>query len=207
MEKTYTESEVRKQKSISVLSDAIQCYTHYFQDKLGCVAPHWKKSNPKYYSFIPSSPVSAIDCITKAKDCLESKPSGTYKFLDCGCGIGNILMIAEIVGFEAAGIEYEADTVALANDMMKSVRSIIGREPKIIKGDILHFRHYEDYDVIYYYAPIKDPEMHKQFVKKLMRDSKVGALIIEYGGSNILRTDSRFVSVCDSLGTYKKASN
>jgi len=205
--------ELEKQKIISgILSDTIQHYNYYFQTKLGCIAPDWKKSNAKHYCFIPSRASSALYYIMFARSYLSTKASlltrapRYYKFLDCGCGIGNIIIIAAKVGFDATGLEYEADTFALAKDIL--VSEYIGDSgcpsPKVIKGNILHFRHYKDYDVIYYYAPIKDRKLEKQFVKKLIADAKVGALIIAYGGDDGLRDDSRLIHIEDRLGIYEK---
>ena len=199
---------MEKQEIISgILSDTIHHYNYYFQVKLGCIAPHWKKSDPRHYCFIPSKASSAVDYIMFAKSYLSTRTSKCYKFLDCGCGIGNITIMAAKAGFDATGLEYEADTFALAKEVLGSNFDTWGYEyypPKVIKGNILHFRHYKDYDVIYYYSPIKDRKLEKRFVKKLIKDTKVGALIIAYGGDDILRDDSRLVHIKGQLGIYEK---
>lgn len=205
------EKQLKRQISIAnILSETIYHYNYYFQTKLGCVAPHWKKSNTKHYCFIPSAANSAVDYIMFARSYLSTKANSAtrYKFLDCGCGIGNIIIMAAKVGFDATGLEYEADTFALAKDMLlDGCIGVWGHpyfSPKVIRGDILHFQHYKDYDVIYYFAPIKDQELGKRFVKKLITDAKVGALILAYGGEDILSTDSRLNNIEGRLGIYEK---
>lgn len=200
--------KLKKQKIISdILSDTIHCYNYYFQVKLGSIAPHWKKSNTKHYCFIPSAANNAIDYIMFARNYLSTKASRRYKFLDCGCGIGNIIIMATKAGFDATGLEYEADTFALAKDLLVGGYNAWGYEyypPKVIKGNALYFRHYKDYDVIYYYSPIKDRVLERRFVEKLTTDAKVGALILAYGGDDILRNDSRLVHIEGRLGIYEK---
>jgi len=115
--------------------------------------------------------------------------------------------MAAKAGFDATGLEYEADTFALAKAILVGGCNAWGYEyypPKVIKGNILHFRHYKDYDAIYYYSPIKDRKLEKQFIKKLTADAKVGALILAYGGDDILRDDSRLMHIEGRLGIYEK---
>jgi len=181
-----TEKELREE--IGTLTDIAEClssviyeYNYYFQMKLGTVSPYWKKSNPNHYCFIPSKQSDdVVRRIMHAQQHLRSQDRiRELKFLDCGCGIGNILVIASYLGLDATGIEYELDTYKLGKDVF-TFRSIHGRHIRMIRGNIIFFQHYGDYDIIYYYSPIHNRRMQMMFVRKLAKNAKIGAIVIPY---------------------------
>lgn len=172
------------------LSSVIRQYNYYFQVKLGAVYPYFKKSDSDYYAFVPSvCSDEVVRQLMYIRQYLESRHTHRpLKFLDCGCGIGNILMIASCTGFHATGIEHELDTYKLGRDILDN-RSASKNDDRnnidIIKGNILFFRHYKDYDVIYYYTPIMNRQLQAKFVRKLVKNAKIGAIIIPYAnGAN-----------------------
>jgi SAM-dependent methyltransferase len=186
------------------VNNIIEQYNLYFQRKLGSVPDVYKKSNEDHYCFIPSRNIAEIiDILYKVKRQLHTPP---IKFLDCGCGIGNIMLIAEAVGYEAYGIEYEKVTCKIAKDLTWKLRAVRGnrKNGSIIHGDITTFEYYADYDVIYYYTPIKDFTKRKQFREKLANDVKVGGVVISYGGSNYFRNDVRFKIFPKTYWAYRK---
>jgi len=166
---------------IECLSATIREYNYHFQLKLKTVFPYWKKSNPNHYCFIPSSQTgNVVRRIMHAQQRLRSQDRiRQLKFLDCGCGIGNILVIASCLGLDATGIEYELDTYKLGKSVFTS-GSTSERRIRIIKGNVIFFRHYGDYDIIYYYTPIHNRKMQMKFMKKLAKNVKIGAIVIPY---------------------------
>lgn len=183
------------------LEQVIKTYTNYFQKMLGSVPGVWKKSNDDHYCFIPAVGVSEIiNCLFMVRDYIHTKyqHERPLRFLDCGCGIGNIMMAATAVGgYEVHGIEYEEATYKVAQDLLSD-------DSNIIMGDITTFDNYYYYDVIYYFAPIKCPDKRRRFNEKLANDIRIGSVIISYGGSNYLPHDERFRTLPKTHEAYEK---
>jgi len=117
------------------------------------------------------------------------------KFLDIGCGIGNIVLLASVAGFYADGLEYNSGIYKVAKQVCKY-------QMQIFRGDMRKFRHYKEYDVLHYYQPISNgPEMEK-FAYKLAKDMKPGAYVICNGSYEGFHGSKNFRHVMD--GVYKK---
>jgi len=99
-------------------------------------------------------------------------------FLDAGCGVGNIVMLAHAVGFDAYGIEYDLKTLNRGKKLFEQFRLDPGR---LMKGDILEFNNYHIYDVIYTYCPMVNHKLEQQFEDKARREAKKGAIFIGMG--------------------------
>lgn len=163
---------------------AIDMYVRYFQKILGCYAGDGnqvkKKWTEGHHPFIPSYDTAAvISCLRLVRDYLADKQSGRLcratRLLDCGCGVGNILLLARgLGGFNTTGLEYEPEACAIAKLLVPS--------SEILCQDILTFEHYADYDVIYYYHPICDNKKMRLFIEKMYNDMRVGAVVTTYGG-------------------------
>lgn len=187
----------------------IEAYNLYFQRKLGSVPGVWKKTNEDHYCFLPSHHITEIEKDLRKVQKLLSPP---MKFLDCGCGIGNIMLLAQAMGFIVYGIEYEEETALIAKELIGNTEYIeltnglvntIEYEA-VIQGDITTFKHYSDYDVIYYFTPIKNLKKMRTFTKKLAKDMKVGSIVISYGGSTNFPNDKRFETLSNMYGVYRK---
>lgn len=190
------------------VAEIIKQYNSYFQRQLKSTPGVWKKSNEDHYCFIPSRDIeSIIDTLYEVYKLLYTKPP--LKFLDCGCGIGNIMLIARTLGYDVYGIEYEKATCKIARDLTWEGSTCRGqkRNNSIIHGDITTFEHYADYDVIYYYTPIKKHSKRTQFIKKLTDNVKIGSIIVSYGGSHRILEDSKFKKVDNIHGVYQKVSD
>jgi len=178
-----TEESNMNKKVIYCLENTIASYNEHLQrllgyDTDGC-AINWKRSNPAHHSFIPTGRIgSLISDMIKVKEYMHSRNGNRnrLKFLDCGCGVGNILLPARNLGYTAAGIEYEADTFVLAKSLLRGHTDV-----RVIRGNVLYFRHYADYDVIHYYQPLQSDSMRVRFARKLERDVKPGTIIIANG--------------------------
>ena len=165
---------------IRVLSSSIRTYNSYFQHILGTDDEGgYKKSNKDHYSFIPTHNIEKIVRTLHYVRTLDTgRNRSRNKFLDCGCGIGNIMMIANSLGFKAYGIEYEKENVELAR---KLLRNTINPDEQVIYGDIMEYKHYKQYDVIYYYEPLKNHRKQRKFADKIAKDAKRGAFVIPNG--------------------------
>lgn len=129
------------------------------------------------FTFIPSGAKYTIELLNEAR---KINPKAK-KFLDAGCGIGNILLIAKSMGFceDYTGIE------KFRIELNTGIKFIGGnkKDLRIIKDDILKFKRYHEYDVIYSYTPFADSSLQRKVLIKTIKDMKVGAIIIPVGYS------------------------
>jgi len=140
-----------------------------------------------HYHFIPRSSEFILHALTCAFKYLGSRTESQPKFLDCGCGVGNVVIPANFVGFSAYGIEYDAITLARGRRLLKQ----FGMDPKrLMKGDILKFSKYHEYDLLYGFCPMSNCELEDEFEQKLRLGMKIGALI----------SGLRFTSGCEKIG-------
>lgn len=140
-----------------------------------------------HYHFIPRSAESVLCILTHAFKYLGPKTESKPKFLDCGCGVGNVVIPANFVGFNAYGIEYDAITLARGRRLLEQ----FGMDPKrLMKGDILKFPKYHEYDLLYGYCPMSSSKLEDEFERKLRLGMKIGALI----------SGLRFTKGCEEIG-------
>lgn len=93
-------------------------------------------------------------------------------FLDVGCGIGNIALLAQAFGFSAFGLEYRKEYGS----------AIVMRKDNFIVGDGLQFKRYDEYDVLYFYRPFKCSQKQLLLEEKIINGMKKGAFLINCGG-------------------------
>jgi SAM-dependent methyltransferase len=108
------------------------------------------------------------------------------KFIDAGCGVGLVLIYLKnmnIDGIDYNGVEIDEENVNVAKHMCGY---------GINQGDILEWD-FSDYDVIYYYCPINNEKLEREFELRLEDTCKVGTIIIPYSKrSTKINKDSRF---------------
>ncbi len=180
------------------LDTVVRTYTKYFQKKLGFDYGGKKKGkrHEGHHPFIPYlDSAKTVDHIRIAKAHICKKEAKPLKFLDCGCGIGNIMILAYATGgfYKTDGVEYDLSTWRIAKDLAPPMS-------KVFRGDLIEFKHYADYDIIYFYEPISDPVKRNIFLKKVMNDIKVGAVIIAHGGGGRLQNNKKFKKVRRDVG-------
>jgi 2-polyprenyl-3-methyl-5-hydroxy-6-metoxy-1,4-benzoquinol methylase len=138
--------------------------------------------------YIPIHVENVLDTFYAVKEFLkqENKRSSDLiffnkKFLDAGCGIGNVLLLAHAtrLGTEFHGLEYFPETAEAARSFVglsgtyKLYESI-----KILEKDITKFNSYGKYDFIYYFHPLQDYAKEAAFEKRVEEQMKVGAILI-----------------------------
>jgi hypothetical protein len=194
-----TKDEENRQNSKN-LEWVVSEYNCYFQTALGFLDCGNKGKGKKYkdhHYFIPSSPIQTLTFLRIARNHIRKRDGKIRKmdhksllFFDCGCGIGNIILLSRSMGGygRGAGIEYDKATYEMAKMLIPSA--------DIINGDLVDFDHYDKYDVIYYYEPIISIRKRRIFINKLMNGAKVGAVIIGNGvGASDMRRSSKFRKV------------
>lgn len=127
----------------------------------------------EHFGFIPACIESILKILVDL--CLHMKHNCyQYKFLDIGCGIGNVVLLAQHIGFDAYGLEYNKKICNIA-------RKIVGKY-HIFSGDMTEFKKYGEYDILYYYLPMNSRTAMAKFDEKLIKEVKPGAYVIPYGG-------------------------
>ncbi len=88
-----------------LLHSGAEIWRDYCQDRSG-----------EFHRVIPADYAAAIDF-------LEERRSRAHTFLELGSATGVITIIADMLGFEAYGIEIESDLVDISEDLARSVHS------------------------------------------------------------------------------------
>lgn len=117
------------------------------------------------YAFVPFPCGAFVDMAFEAFLVLGQDKS--KKFLDIGAGMGTKVILASVL-FDAYGIELDPANVEKAK--------AIGLN-RIGVADALAFDRYNEFDVLYYYRPISDAVLYRQFEEKVHADMKAGALV------------------------------
>jgi SAM-dependent methyltransferase len=94
----------------------------------------------------------------------------SMKFLDIGSGTGFVCGIAASMGLTAEGIEINPALYEISKQLFPEVR--------FYNIDIKDFNNYEDYDILFYWLPFRDPELIQEFKKKVENSIHIGAYII-----------------------------
>lgn len=89
-----------------------------------------------------------------------------YKFLDLGCGVGNVLLFAKNIGYDVFGVEFN----------YKYLNHLKGY--KHLHYDItkLDGNFYNDFDVIYSYKPLK--ENFNNFLEDVISNMKENSFLL-----------------------------
>lgn len=128
-----------------------------------------------HYPFIARGTDYIVEALAYVFTYLRNKSKTTPSFLDCGCGIGNVVLLARKFGFSAFGIEYDEETLKRGQFIME----LFGYDPKFLfQGDLLKFDRFHEFDVLYGYCPMCDPEMEHEFEDRIFLNAKVGAYFI-----------------------------
>jgi len=173
------------------------------------------KKNPGWY-FIPMSYSSVIPQLLAVKAYRELNKVVHVKtrFLDAGCGPGNIMLLAQQLNVSGDyshraqfhGIELEKEGAQLGrlltgSQALKTVEDKFNSLMYIHNTDILTFKHYKKFGIIYYYCPIKCKPLQILFEERLEDQVNVGTIILPNlkQGTNI-HHDSRFKLVTCNMG-------
>jgi len=127
----------------------------------------------------------------------DAAPEHPTRFLDVGCGIGNVLLFAEQFGFETYGIEKDEYPFQIA-------AKLIG-EDRIAQADIWSYDGYGEYEVIYYYRPFSGREQQLRFERLIEDTMKAGGILIaNHKNSAAIDLDKRFEKLSPSLPIWRK---
>ena len=169
----YTENEY------ITLHDKYRCTRNLFQNIFQSVKESDRAQDNKYFTFIPQEFDRVYEHFTFLRDYLVENFIATwnFKFLDVGCGAGNIILIAKeifsLLDNNIHGIEYNKKLVDIA-------KQLISFNPKIFNVDAFDFKKYRDYDIIYYYRPIEDWKLEKKLERLIEKSMKKNTFLIPF---------------------------
>ena len=113
------------------------------------------------------------------------------RFLNAGCGMGLKVIIAEAMGCIATGLEISPKLI----EKGKKFFSFNSRHPRLQQGDI-RSHDYGEYDIIFFYCPLRSVTQEELFEHRVWEQCKVGAYVI--GQQGLTRPPRRF----DDVGEY-----
>lgn len=127
------------------------------------------------FPFIPLDAehfVGALQAVWRLLVVLGREQSARY--LEVGCGAGAKLFIAREFFAHVEGIELDPGYVERAEALGNTPQS----DWKVEAADALTFPRYGEFDAIYSYVPIRDPELHNEMERRLLAQAKPGAVIL-----------------------------
>ena len=190
---------IAKQSEVSnICINALSTIFHHEQNR----EKHSTDAKGCYY-FIPMSVDRVLEELLCVKGQLK-KPSYNYRLLDVGCGIGNIMLLANHTGFQCSGIEHNSKLVkrAFYPEAYK-----YGDRPNIMHGDALDFQDYDKFDIIYYYCPIANHKKEYALEKLIEDNMKVDAWLIANGKMRReIYEDKRFKPMHKAMPIWQKVS-
>ncbi len=127
----------------------------------------------KAYPFVAMDTRQVFEQISFIHDYLRmdyENAAKTFRFLDIGCGIGNILLVAEQYGFDVYGLEKDEYPCRLAMEL-------IG-EDRVWLEDAWKFERYNEFEVVYFFRLLPDAGPQARLEKLIEDQIKPGALLI-----------------------------
>ena len=147
------------------------------------IKPYNYQENDQYYRWIPKSPYELERIFSRLLDYIESFPilkekhtKTSLKFLDIGCGLGQVVIAANLLRLNAYGLELREEYVITAQ--------LFVREGKIMLGNALEYKKYKDYDILYAYCPIADTKLMQKLLDKITLQTTKDTLFIYYPANN-----------------------
>lgn len=117
------------------------------------------------FKFVPFPCGAFVDLILEGF--LVLGQDRTKKFLDVGSGLGTKVILASVL-FDAYGIEYNREYVARSRAFGMS---------RVEYGDALNYDRYGEFDLLYYYRPLRDSSLYREFESKVHSQMHKGALV------------------------------
>ena len=123
-----------------------------------------------------------------------------YSFIDVGCGMGNVMLIAEQLGFDVFGIEKDRYTLPIARQLFD--------ESRVLEEDIRHYPDYHRFDVVYYFCPFSDGDLQRSFESQIEAAMKPAAILIaNHKRSMAIDQDGRFKRLHPHYNIWEKIAS
>ena len=176
-----------REEEQDILFGVINRFIGYFTRQ---AVPKTSNDITSEYPFVAMDTRQAYEQIRLARRCLLKNRSHQLplSFLDIGCGIGNILLLAELMDFEVFGIEKDSASLSIA-------RGLVG-EKSVSRQDIGNYNKIGEFDVVYYFRPFCEKTRQLAFERRIEDSLKPGAILIANRKmSNSINEDPRYRQV------------
>ncbi|MGL6209302.1 MAG: class I SAM-dependent methyltransferase [Paracoccaceae bacterium] len=97
------------------------------------------------------------------------------RFLDVGCGVGLKLVQAAQFFEEVQGLEFDPARAAVAEMFVRQSGRL---QDRAFCADALEFDGYGDFDVIYAYKPLSDPDLLQRMEQRIIAQARPGTILI-----------------------------
>ena len=162
------------------------------------------------YPYIPNTPyyvfMQYLSAVAYLKQYYETKK---IKFLDAGCGVGNILAMIDFIqqtlciNTTYTGLELDPALAAFGNTFLGFPEWYIGENKPIIEQDITTYTGYAKHNIIYYYCPIANTTFEGYFEEYLEDECAVGTVILpNMKRGRAIREDYRFKKLVVDVENY-----
>ncbi len=182
-----------------ILFGVINRFIGYFTRQ---VMPNTVNNTDCEYPFVAMDTRQAYQQICVARDFFleQQKEVCRLRFLDIGCGIGNILLLAEMVGFQVVGIEKDTASLPVAQELL-------GRET-VQNRDIWVYDDIAAFDVVYYFRPFSQGDMQRRFERRIEQEMQPGAVLIANRKMDeSITCDSKFHRLHDHFPIWLKKNS
>lgn len=185
----YTEEEYDDiQRKYNCVTSALKNIFDSFATEHRVRLSKTNNENNPHYPFITKNSYEVINHFMFLDEHIQNKKEGDYilkKFLDVGCGAGNIVLLAKKIFHwptNICGIERDRKLSEVTCQFMDF-------DVEVFNMDAFNFKNYTDFDIIYYYCPIADYELQKKLELLIEKKMKVGAYLIPF-----LKQDKSFTA-------------
>lgn len=128
---------------------------------------------------------------------LAQRRRAPARFLDVGCGAGMKVVTATEFFAHADGLEYDPGYATTAQTLFAAMGLT---QCRVIEGDAMAFESYDDYDVVYFYRPMRDVDAMKQMEARIAAGVRPGTILIAaYGGFAARHVDLGCAHVAGNL--------
>ncbi len=99
----------------------------------------------------------------------------TAKFLDVGCGGGSKVLAASVYFDVCHGLEYDPEYVAAAEQLFDRTKNAACH---VFQGDGRTFDGYDQYDVIYFYRPMREDKLLIEMENQIFETARPGTVVL-----------------------------
>lgn len=174
-------------KQVDVLVKTLDIITNNF----GCSVNNYDRVRGPIegsYPFVPMPTHKFISLLLSARKLAEFKSYNFPTFLDAGCGIGMTVALAFAAGFKATGLELNNRAITLSKKMLRRFDDY----RCVKKQNILTYKEYGNYDVIYYWLPFFNKNKQAKMERLIADQMKVGGIVLPCGSRQTFHDDHRF---------------
>ncbi len=152
------------------------------------------------YPFVAMDTRQVFDELLLVSDYCENvmnRSPSSMKFIDVGCGFGNVMLFAEQFGFSVYGLEKDEASLEIARDLFEPCQ--------LVQEDLRTFTRYSEFDIVYYFCPLTDGEREFEcFLEDEIAPQTI--LIANYKRSKEIYSDTRFKRLSRDLPVWIKVS-